>query len=105
MGVAFAPPGLEVGLDVSTLRQLLLEQSDKIRESGDRALAAAMPKLRQKQEEYLIEAKVQRLSDRCNSLASRLQMLEEGQQFTETKADALDRQLWECGTALGMPHR
>ena len=62
--MASAPPGLEVGLDVSTLRQLLLEQSDKIRESGDRALAAAMPKLRQKQEEYLIEAKVQRLSDR-----------------------------------------
>ena len=90
MGVASAPPGLEVGLDVSTLRQLLLEQSDKIRESGHRCLAAAMPKLRQKQEEYLIEAKVQRLSDRCNSLASRLQMLEEGQQFTETKEDALD---------------
>ena len=91
-GCGFAPPGLEVGLDVSTLRQLLLEQSDKIRESGDRVLGAGMTKLRQKQEEYfnLIEAKVQRLSDRCNSLASRLQMLEEGQQFTETKDDALD---------------
>ena len=66
--------------------------ADKIRESGDRVLGAGMTKLRQKQEEYfnLIEAKVQRLSDRCNSLASRLQMLEEGQQFTETKDDALD---------------
>ena len=79
-------------MDVGTLRKLLMEQSDRIRESGDRVLGEAMTKIQQKHEEYfvLIEAKVQRLSDRYNSLATRLRMLEEGQHFTETKEDAQD---------------
>ena len=91
-GCGSAPPGLEVGVDVGTLRQLLLEHSDRIRESGNHVLQEAMTKIQQKHEEYfvLIENKVQRLSDRCNNLASRLQMLEEGQHFAATKEDAQD---------------
>ena len=91
-GCGSAPPGLEMGVEVSTLRKLLMEQSDRIRESGDRVLREAMAKIQQKQEEYfaLIEAKVQRLSDRYNSLECRLRMLEENQHFTETKEDAHD---------------
>ena len=81
-----------MGVDVGTLRTLLMEQSDRIRKSGDRVLREAMTKIQQKQEEYfaLIEAKVQPLSDRYNSLECRLRMLEENQHFTETKEDAQD---------------
>ncbi|CAE7241479.1 ODA2 [Symbiodinium sp. KB8] len=91
-GCGSAPPGLEVGVDVGTLRKLLMEQSDRIRESGDRVLGEAITKIQQKHEEYfvLIDAKVQQLLERCNSLASRLRMLEEGQHFAETKEDAQD---------------
>ncbi|CAE7334606.1 unnamed protein product [Symbiodinium microadriaticum] len=89
-GCGSAPPGLEVGVDVGTLRKLLMEQSDRIRESGDRVLEEAITRIQQKHEEYfvLIDAKVQQLSERCNSLASRLRMLEEGQHFAKTKEDA-----------------
>ncbi|OLQ03513.1 Guanine nucleotide-binding protein-like 3-like [Symbiodinium microadriaticum] len=91
-GCGSAPPGLEMGVDVGTLRTLLMEQSDRIRKSGDRVLREAMTKIQQRQEEYfaLIEAKVQPLSDRYNSLECRLRMLEENQHFTETKEDAQD---------------
>ena len=93
-GCGSAPPGLEMGVDVGTLRTLLMEQSDRIRKSGDRVLREAMTKIQQQQqqEEYfaLIEAKVQPLSDRYNSLECRLRMLEENQHFTETKEDTQD---------------
>ena len=77
---------------MGTLRKLLMEQSDRIRESGDRVLGEAITKIQQKHEEYfvLIDGKVQQLSERCNSLASRLRMLEEGQHFAETTEDAQD---------------
>ncbi|CAE7179005.1 unnamed protein product [Symbiodinium necroappetens] len=89
-GCGSAPPGLEVGVDVGTLRKLLMEQSDRIRESGDRVLGEAITRIQQKHEEYfvLIDATVQQLSERCNSLASRLRMLAEGQHFAKTKEDA-----------------
>ena len=62
-----APPGLvrDVGLDVDTLRGLLREQTNLIRESGNRALEEAMTKIQLRHEEYcgLIEARVQQLSD------------------------------------------
>ena len=70
-----------VELDVEALRELLRKQSDQLQASSHRVMDEAMMRVLRKQEDSFgrIEAKiaalreaVQRLSDRCNSLESKL---------------------------------
>ena len=84
-GDCVAPPGLvtapPVELDVEVLRELLRKLSDQLQASSHRVMDEAMMRVLRKQEDSFgrIEAKiaalreaVQRLSDRCNSLESKL---------------------------------
>ena len=82
----------EVEVTLTVLRELLREQTIRISDSGSRALRDATTTVQLKHEEYLalIEARVQRLSDQCNSLACKLQQLEDGRRATMTVKDCCD---------------